>query len=122
MVTKIYGLICPLTNEIKYIGKSNNPERRLKDHMWDTRGMDINKALWIKDLKTKKLKPILEILDEVPISTWQYWEEFWILYFKALGAKIFNKRAGNGLTYANHQTFKPGNIPWNKKLWDYKMI
>lgn len=116
MTTFIYMLICPISNDAKYIGKANNPERRLKDHMYDFRDMDLNKALWIRTLKAQKNKPILCILDEVPISNWSFWEEFYISYFKSIGCILFNKRSGgNGLTYANSQTFKQGNIPWNKK-------
>lgn len=115
MVTKIYALICPLDGNVKYVGKSNNPEKRLKDHCLDFRCMDLHKANWIRLLRSKKEKPILIILDEVRIWDWQFWEEFWCSYFKSLGYKLFNKRSRNGLTYANSKTFKKGNIPWNKK-------
>ncbi len=57
----------------------------------------------------------MEIIDTVSIYEWQYWEEFWISYYKSIGANLFNKRAGNGLTWSNSQTFKVGNIPHNKK-------
>lgn len=116
MTTKIYALVCPIDGQIKYIGKSNDPVRRVKDHMLDVRDMDVHKALWVRTLKAKKLKPELLILDEVEIGEWQYWEEFYIGYYKSLGASLFNKRSGgNGLTFASSQTFKKGNVPWNKK-------
>lgn len=124
MTTFIYGLICPMDNQLKYVGKANNPTARLKDHMWDMRGVSLEKAQWILNIKKAKLKPHLEILDEVDIEKWKFWEEFYIHYFKSLGFPLFNHRAGNGLTFSNKQTFKPGNIPWNKKkiFYDYKAI
>lgn len=113
-MTYIYCLICPITHKIRYIGKANNPQRRAKDHMLDIRDMPTDKALWVGEMRKHKLKPILEILDEVVIEQWQFWEEFYIGYFKSLGIELLNKRAGNGLTFKNHQTFKKGQVPHNK--------
>ena len=115
MTTFIYALICPVDGSMKYVGKSNNPEKRLKDHLFDFRCMDLRKAQWIRMLKSVKKKPILIILDEVDIFDWQFWEDFWSQYFKSHGIVLFNTRTKNGLTYANSKTFKKGNIPWNKK-------
>jgi hypothetical protein len=115
MITNIYVLICPLDGQAKYIGKSNNPERRLRDHMTDFR-TEYNKGRWIRMLKHQKLKPILEVIDEVSIDNWQYWEQWWIEYFKSLGIKLLNyNKGGNGLSVGNHNTFKAGNKPKNKK-------
>lgn len=114
MTTFIYILICPIDGLVKYVGKSNNPNKRVKDHVLDFRNMDYNKSLWITSLKQKKLRPELVIVDEVPIFDWKYWEYFWCQYFKSLGFKLYNTRSRNGLTYSNSKTFKPGNIPWNK--------
>lgn len=118
-MTFIYILICPLDGLVKYVGKSNNPEKRLKDHLLDFRCMDLNKAMWLRSLRAKKLKPELVVIDEVDILQWKYWEHFWCGYYKSLGFKLFNSRSRNGLTFANSKTFKPGNIPWNKKKQFY---
>lgn len=115
MTTFIYGLVCPLENTLKYIGKANNPHRRLKDHMYDIRGMTPEKVEWIGELRKYKVKPELVILDEICISEWEYWEAFYLGYFRSLGFQLINtSRSGNGLTYSNKQTWKPHNIPWNK--------
>jgi hypothetical protein len=115
-MTKIYILICPLNGKVKYVGKSNNPDKRLKDHLLDFRCMDLHKAQWLRLLKSNNQKPELIVIDEVSIYDWKFWEEWWCHYFKSLGFKLFNKRSRNGLTYANSKTFKKGNIPWNKKI------
>lgn len=115
-MTYIYALFCPIDGLMKYIGKANNPQRRVKDHMFDIRGMTSEKVEWIGQLRKNKKKPILEILDHVDVDEWEFWETFYIQYFKGLGIKLINSnRTGNGLKYANYQTFKKGNRPWNKK-------
>jgi len=117
MTTYIYILVCPLDGLVKYVGKANNPDKRLKDHMLDFRCMDLKKATWIMQLKKLKKKPELIVVDEVESFEWKYWEHFWSIYFKSLGYTLFNTRTRNGLTYANSKTFRPGNIPWNKDRW-----
>lgn len=105
--TFIYALICPSSNEVKYIGKSNNPERRLRDHQTDFRGHEYNKAMWFRQMRNNGTKPILEIIEEVPIGIWREEEEWWISYFKYIGANLLNiQSGGNGLTEANNTSFK----------------
>jgi len=124
MKTYIYALLCPIEQTIKYIGKANDPYRRLRDHLQDIRGITIDKLLWIDKLKRAKLKPILEILDEVEIEKWQFWESWYMEYYKSIGLSLISKRAGNGLTFSNNQTFKKGQIPYNynKKLINGKYV
>lgn len=114
--TFIYILICPIDGLVKYVGKSNNPTKRLKDHLLDFRCMDFHKATWIRQLRAAKKKPELIVIDEVSLFDWKFWEQWWCMYYKSLGFTLFNVRSRNGLTYANSKTFKPGNIPWNKKI------
>lgn len=105
--TFIYGLICPFSQELRYIGKANNPTRRVKDHMYDSRGHDLNKALWFRKMRHHNVKPILEIIEEVIMDEWQQAEEFWISYYTYIGANLLNTRAGgNGTSEANNTTFK----------------
>lgn len=59
---KIYALICPIDNKIRYIGKSANYKQRFKDHCKDI-GDTTAKKIWITNLKNKGLIPILVILD-----------------------------------------------------------
>lgn len=130
MDTHIYVLICPVDGEIKYVGKSNDPERRLKDHMIDYRVRlgEYRKVKWLSDLAKKKLKPELLVVDIVDIQNWKFWEKWWIQYFKSLGCNLLNnKSGGNGLSVGNDYTFKAGHKPWNLgiktgKKWDTTTI
>ncbi len=116
MTTFIYILICPFDGTVKYVGKSNDPIKRLKDHLLDFRCMDLHKAMWIRELRAKKLKPEMVVIDEVSLFDWKFWEQWWCMYYKSLGFKLFNSRSRNGLTFANSKTFKPGQRPWNYGL------
>lgn len=58
----LYGLICPVYSEIKYIGLSKNPEVRFNQHMsCNTESKKKNE--WINKLKELGLKPELQILN-----------------------------------------------------------
>jgi predicted GIY-YIG superfamily endonuclease len=46
--TFIYGLIENGTEEIKYIGKSNNPKRRVQQHVCDSVNRKTPKDYWIQ--------------------------------------------------------------------------
>ena len=54
MKTFIYGLCDPETNEIRYIGKSNQPKKRLQDHIYSCERTVTHKNNWIKSLLNKK--------------------------------------------------------------------
>lgn len=119
MTTYIYILICPIDHEIKYVGKANDPKRRLRDHYTDFRARlcEFKRAKWLRDLFEANLKPEMEIIDEIEMDKWKYWETWWIQYFKSIGCKLLNSASGgNGLTTASATSFQKGNTPWNKGL------
>jgi len=59
---KIYGLVCPVSKKIRYVGKSSNYKTRYKQHLADI-GDETYKKMWISSLKSKGLIPELVILD-----------------------------------------------------------
>lgn len=90
--TFIYGLKDPNTEQIRYIGKTSHPEKRLKHHI--SVRYNNHKSNWIQSLLKNNEKPILEIIDEVPISNWEFWEKHYIRLFKSLGAELVNSTEG----------------------------
>lgn len=61
----IYVLICPIENKIRYVGKSKNPKTRYKQHLKDAeKKQNTKKQKWIRELKSKKLYPIIKIIDK----------------------------------------------------------
>lgn len=61
-VFHIYSLICPIDNEVRYIGVTRNPEMRLRGHINDKES-NKEKINWINNLKRVGAKPIMDILE-----------------------------------------------------------
>jgi hypothetical protein len=91
--TYIYCLIDPITKEVRYIGKSNNPNQRLVEHIKYSK-YNSYKDNWIFGLKNKGLFPELFILDEVIQDEWSFWEKYYISLYKSWGFKLTNLTEG----------------------------
>lgn len=105
--TYIYILKDPITYEVRYVGKSNNPKRRLTYHLSKTKDLGTHKRNWINSLNSK---PILEIIKEVPKNEWQSYEKYYIEYYTSIGCNLVNwGDGGEGLTYGNQTSFKKGH-------------
>lgn len=106
--TFIYSLSCPISGDVRYIGKSNNPKLRFYKHL---QMLDNNKDknFWIKELLSDESKPILTIVEEVLISEWKDKEKLYIGKFRELGCDLLNSSiGGEGLDFGNKTSFKPG--------------
>tara|TARA_R110000868_G_scaffold118456_3_gene314121 strand:+ start:2105 stop:2767 length:663 start_codon:yes stop_codon:yes gene_type:complete len=110
--TFIYTLNDPDTNEVRYVGKSDNPQKRLYMHLW--RESKTHKWSWIKSLKDKGLTPLLEVLDEVPLDDWRFWEKYWIAQLKVWGCDLVNHTEG-GEGFASGE-LNPAHLPHVKAL------
>lgn len=82
--TFIYALCDPDTEEVKYVGKSNNPKSRLSRHIADSKIKTSEKLIWVKSLLSINKLPLLKILEKVPVEVWEIKEKFWINQFKDL--------------------------------------
>lgn len=86
--THIYGLLCPLENKIRYVGKSDNPSTRLRQHL---KAEDRTaKAAWITGLRGRGLKPKLVILQTVAVDGWREAERWWIDNLRVRGLSLTN--------------------------------
>ncbi len=107
--TNIYTLTDPRTNEIRYVGKANNITERYRAHLNRARDHQTHKRNWVNSLRKLGLKPIINVIDIVPINEWVFWETYWVHQFKAWGFKLTNATdGGDGLTCANKNSFKKG--------------
>jgi hypothetical protein len=117
-LTYIYTLSDPMTNEVRYVGKCNNPKERYKAHLNKARDKNTHKRNWINKLRDFGLKPTFEIIDIVPINNWHFWERYWISQFKTWGFKLMNYTdGGDGSSNGNQGSFKPGQN--SKKVVGY---
>jgi hypothetical protein len=60
-----------------YIGKTINPQSRKYNHRRKFEG-----------------KILLEVIDEIPISEWRFWEKYYISLFKGWGFILENSNNG----------------------------
>lgn len=90
---KIYTLAHPITNEIRYIGKTKySLEKRLAKHL--VTNENNHRANWVKSILKIGLVPTIELLEEVPNVNWQDYEKYWILQFKSWGFNLVNGTIG----------------------------
>jgi hypothetical protein len=111
MKTIIYGLVCPLEGEIKYIGKTKgDPDARLRQHINVAHKKKHlgGKNLWIRSLHKEGHVPLVKILEECEGDSWLEREKYWIKYFSE-GMFLFNVTPGG-----EDFVFRSGNDPWNK--------
>lgn len=89
----IYALNCS-AGRTRYIGKTKNPRDRVSQHVCEARRETHHRACWIKSLGGLGVRPILEILDEVPEAEASFWEREYIRLYKALGFDLVNGTDG----------------------------
>lgn len=64
-----YSLSDPLTNEVYYIGKTENVEKRYSQHCSNPSGrvkVNVGLTLWLGTLFELGLKPIITVIDIIP--------------------------------------------------------
>lgn len=90
----IYALKEPDTGEIRYVGKTSNPDKRFHEHIDNNPREKTRKYYWIQSLKSRGLEPVLEILDEVSGEHWRQWEVAYIEFFQEQGWNLTNGTPG----------------------------
>lgn len=94
----IYGLYHPITNELRYIGKTvKKINARLSNHIYNAKYTKHNKHLsnWILKIMEQGLRPVIVCLEICDESTWEEREKFWISKNKNL---INLTKGGDGST------------------------
>jgi len=86
----IYVLKDPITDEIRYVGKTIDANKRLKEHVRKSTSSKTYKNNWIQQLIKKSLLPKLEIVDLVSEENWGEHEQQWINKFRSEGVKLTN--------------------------------
>lgn len=93
--TFIYGLLDPRTQQLRYVGKSNNPTDRLKGHISEAKSISkTHKSRWLRKLLNDSIFPELVILEEVSLCDFQAAEKWWIAYARSLGCLLVNGTDG----------------------------
>jgi hypothetical protein len=92
MKVYIYTLSDPITKEVRYVGKSVNPKKRLDNHLHVKKKQHC--SCWIQSLKSKALKPEFSIIEITDKDNWIERERYWISYYKDNGANLTNHSIG----------------------------
>lgn len=95
----IYGLFCPKSGEVRYIGyTSKGISKRLAGHIGEAKKdassprFNSHRHKWIRSLLREGLLPQIEIIEEIELDAdWQERERFWIEYY---GKQLTNATAG----------------------------
>lgn len=96
MKTFIYSLCDPITDEIRYIGKTDQYlKQRLYSHIQECKSnKKSHKISWIKSLLFQDLRPFIKVIDEVPQEEWKYWECYYIELYRSKGCNLTNLTDG----------------------------
>lgn len=86
----IYILKDPRNNEVRYVGKTNNPESRIKSHCYGgVTGTYCSN--WINNLKSEGMTPEMEIIESnLSEDEWPEREKYWISYYRENGTRLTN--------------------------------
>lgn len=90
----IYALVDPETDEVRYIGKTNQLlSARLGAHLLER--ANCHRCHWIAQLAARELKPRIEVLETIEgLMPWQPSEIFWIAWAQRNGARLTNNTSG----------------------------
>jgi hypothetical protein len=91
--TFIYSL-SDSNGNLRYVGKTNNPEYRLRKHLNESKNKRTHKEKWINSILISGDNIILDILDVVDNKEWSFWEIYWINQIKAWGFELVNGTSG----------------------------
>lgn len=89
----IYTLSC--NGEVFYVGKTTNIERRLAEHIKESKKKRNHKERRIDILLSENKEVIISIIDEVEKGTEDHWEKYWISEYKNNGINLCNMSGGN---------------------------
>lgn len=120
----IYKLIDPITNEIRYIGQTDNIKRRYNDHISSSFNENSDcyntyKARWIRKLKSKDLSPFIEIIEECDnLELSNIREKYYIEKLTNEGYKLTNSYITDVTEFSSNTRKKMSNAKKGKTLED----
>lgn len=90
----IYGLFEMNSQILRYVGKTTDLKRRIRRHVNERFKHDSYKDRWVRNVINSGNEVEIVLIDTVDNSEWQYWEKFYISYFKFIGCKLTNGTDG----------------------------
>ena len=94
-LVSIYALIDPRDNSVRYVGKTTMTlAGRLSAHVSDCHKRNNHRSNWIKLLLRLGVRPVIELIEEVPADVWEDRERYWIAHFIESGSALTNSTTG----------------------------
>lgn len=125
MAKYIYGLIDPSTNQLRYVGQTDDLNKRLQQHMQD--GGNTPKVEWLRGLKSIGQQAIIIVLSVVKDGENAHEIEYrWIYFGRQNGWPLTNTAAMKTMEYYSLQGYferlivemeKPEGLPEQKHSW-----
>lgn len=97
MKVYIYVLKHPVTNEIRYVGLTRFPVKRLNNEINYPHTKHFRN--WVNSLKTESLKPVMEVVEETEEDFACAAEQKWIADMRAQGCRLINFTDGGERGY-----------------------
>jgi hypothetical protein len=95
-VHAIYRLSDPTSGETRYVGKTDFPAKRLRQHLFDAaHGKKTHLSAWVRQLLLNDFAPemhVVETLDDD--DDWEQAERDWISLFRESGCDLTNHTVG----------------------------
>lgn len=86
----IYGLRDPRNGNTYYVGKTDNLQRRLREHLgWSSSDRT---RKWVDELKSINLQPEIYVLEEIDMAYGDQRERYWIDLMIERGYHLLNGR------------------------------
>jgi hypothetical protein len=92
MRTYIYSLSDK--NGVRYIGQTSNIIKRYKEHLYESNLKRYKSNYLYNWINSVNKEITIELIDEVPTSDRDYWEQWYITLFKVWGFKLVNGTSG----------------------------
>jgi hypothetical protein len=86
----IYELLDPDTKQVRYVGCSEHPQRRLNGHLHNAWKETSNKDRWLRSLSQQRKSPILKVVKKVPYQQRRDQEQDHIQTLLESGADLLN--------------------------------
>lgn len=118
----IYSLADPNTKEIRYIGQTNNINRRLNGHInssvnINNKQYNTHKCSWIRKLIQNGYNPVITIIEEVvTLGESNKQERFWIKKLTNEGLKLTNSHISDVTEFSTETKDKMSVAKRGKKL------
>lgn len=106
---EIYGLFHPESGELRYIGKANNTQMRLKSHIRASKKRKTPVYCWFRSLAAIGLVPVAKVL--IVAEDWKVEEKRLISEAKSRGERLLNVAEGGDEPFcSDEQRSKNGNV------------